>query len=97
MLFCEALESLKMNLIRRVRNGELTERGLARRLGISQAHMHNLLKGVRTLTPELADKILVEFHVSIEDLVNAETPRQPPGRALHPEAAVRARSRATSK
>ena len=36
------------NIRYRIRNGELTERGLARRTGISQPHLHNLLKGVRS-------------------------------------------------
>jgi hypothetical protein len=41
-----------------VRNGELTERGFARLIGISQPHAHNVLKGVRTLSPEIFDLIL---------------------------------------
>ncbi len=32
-------------------NGELTERGFARSVGISQPHVHNVLKGVRNLSP----------------------------------------------
>jgi hypothetical protein len=41
-----------------VRNGELTERGFARLIGISQPHAHNVLKGVRTLSPQVFDLIL---------------------------------------
>ena len=56
----------------RIRNGEITERGLARRTGISQPHMHNILKGIRTLTPESGDALLVELHLTLLDLVRAE-------------------------
>ena len=52
----------------RIRNGDLTERGLARLTGISQPHVHNVLKGVRSLTPEIADLILSALHISLLDL-----------------------------
>jgi transcriptional regulator with XRE-family HTH domain len=51
-----------------VRNGELTERGFARLIGISQPHAHNVLKGVRTLSPEVFDLILKYLHLSLLDL-----------------------------
>ena len=42
-------EDAQAKLLARVRdrlhNGELTERGLARQIGISQPHVHNVLKG----------------------------------------------------
>ena len=38
-----------------IRNGELTERGFARLIGISQPHVHNVLKGVRNLSPNIFD------------------------------------------
>ena len=56
----------------RIRNGEFTERGLARLAGISQSHMHNVLKGVRTLSPELADQILDSLAMSVFDLIEPE-------------------------
>lgn len=52
----------------RLRNGEITERGFARRIGVSQPHIHNVLKGVRILTPRLADLILAELEITILDL-----------------------------
>jgi hypothetical protein len=55
-----------------VRNGELTERGFARRIGISQPHAHNVLKGVRTLSPEIFDLILKYLHLSLLDLATVE-------------------------
>jgi hypothetical protein len=51
-----------------VRNGELTERGLARLIGISQPHAHNVLKGVRNLSPEIFDLVLKYLHLSLLDL-----------------------------
>ena len=56
------------HLRHRICNGELTERSLARLTGISQPHMHNSLKGVRSLSPELADVILTTLRLSPLDL-----------------------------
>lgn len=53
----------------RVRNGELTERRLARMIGISQPHMHNVLKGARILSPQNADRILRNLEISLLDLL----------------------------
>lgn len=53
-------------------NGELTERGLARMVGVSQPHMHNVLKGARTLSPEIGDQISGVLGVSLLEL--AESP-----------------------
>jgi hypothetical protein len=55
-----------------VRNGELTERGFARLIGISQPHAHNVLKGVRTLSPEVFDLVLKYLHLSLLDLAPIE-------------------------
>ena len=58
----------------RIHNGEMTERGFARRIGISQPHAHNALKGVRTLSPQVLDAILRYFHLSLLDLLSRPTP-----------------------
>ncbi|HTR37364.1 MAG TPA: helix-turn-helix transcriptional regulator [Bryobacteraceae bacterium] len=52
----------------RIRNGELTERAFARQIGISQPHAHNVLKGVRNLSPEILDAVLRHFRLSLLDL-----------------------------
>jgi len=52
----------------RIQNGELTERGFARRIGISQPHVHNVLKGVRNLSPQIFDLTLRYLNLSILDL-----------------------------
>jgi len=66
-------ETLQLRLLARVRthvrNGELTERGLARMIGISQPHMHHILKGVRTLSIENADRILRRLDLTVLDLL----------------------------
>ncbi len=55
-----------------IRNGELTERGFARRIGISQSHVHNVLKGVRNLSPNIFDLLLNYLHLSLLDLVPSD-------------------------
>src|SRR5579859_510556 len=52
----------------RMQNGELTERALARRLGVSQSHINNVLRGRRNLSQELADSILKVLKYSLWDL-----------------------------
>jgi plasmid maintenance system antidote protein VapI len=54
----------------RINNGEFTERGLARLLGISQSQTHNVLKGARKLQMHLADRILMKLGLSAVDLLN---------------------------
>ncbi|MGA7410335.1 MAG: hypothetical protein WBW33_07605 [Bryobacteraceae bacterium] len=67
-------EVLKGLLIRfvtfRIRNGDCTERQLARLIGASQPQLHNVLKGARPLKQGLADALLKQFHISLLDLLN---------------------------
>jgi len=64
------LQERLLRLLRtRVQNGELTERSLARLTGISQPHIHNVLKGARTLSPELGDVVLSWLKLSPLDLL----------------------------
>lgn len=53
----------------RVRAGELTERGLARRCGLSQPHMHNVLKQIRALSTGSADRLMKALEISMPDLL----------------------------
>src|SRR5258708_11729232 len=66
--FRDAQERLLAQVRSRMRNGEMTERALARRLGVSQSHINNVLRGRRNLSPELADSILKFLHYSLSDL-----------------------------
>ena len=63
----------------RVRRGDVTERGLARLTGISQPHLHNILKGARVLSPHMADLILRQLHINLLDLLE---PRESAARHL---------------
>ncbi|HTA71329.1 MAG TPA: helix-turn-helix domain-containing protein [Bryobacteraceae bacterium] len=72
MTFREAQLKLLAYVVDRIHNGELTERGFARLLGISQPHVHNVLKGVRNLSPEIFDSILKYFNMSLLDLASVE-------------------------
>ena len=56
----------------RIRAGELTERSLARMVGVSQPHMHNVLHGKRTFSLETADDIMRRLHMDIFDLILPE-------------------------
>lgn len=76
MLFADLQEALLECVRARVRNGQLTERGLARLTGISQPHMHNVLKGTRSMSPEVGDRILYHLRLSALDLVDAATLRR---------------------
>lgn len=67
--FVDLLAAARDQVRSRVRNGQITERGLALRVGISQPYLHNVLKGVRQMTPELADRLLRELNLTVADLV----------------------------
>ena len=56
----------------RIRNGELTERQIARLTGLSQPHVHNVLKGAKILSPESADLVLLQLKISLFDLFDSE-------------------------
>jgi plasmid maintenance system antidote protein VapI len=59
-----------MNLRERVRSGQITERGLARLTHVSQPHIHNVLKGKRLLSAEMADQIMQHLRMDVLDLVD---------------------------
>lgn len=69
LTFRELQGRLLTYVVRRIRNGEFTERGLARILGVSQPQLHNVLKGARPLKPEFADCLLQHFKIGVLDLV----------------------------
>lgn len=45
---------------------------MAQRTGLSQSHVHNVLKGERDLTVEVADRFLCELRMSVLDLFELE-------------------------
>jgi transcriptional regulator with XRE-family HTH domain len=67
------LRARLINVInRRIRNGEFTERGIARLSGISQPQVHNVLKGLRALTPDTADQLMASLNIGVLDLIDQE-------------------------
>src|ERR1019366_389079 len=65
----EIQQALIDTALRRVRAGELTERGLARLCGVSQPHLHNVLKRIRALSTASADRLMRALNLSTEDLL----------------------------
>jgi hypothetical protein len=63
----------------RVQTGKLTERGLARLCGISQPHMHNVLKGIRSLSTDAADRLMRVLDISVPDLLGRISPESEAG------------------
>ena len=51
----------------RVRAGQFTEVGLARLSGVSQPHMHNVLKNIRLLSPASASRLMRAKKKAMED------------------------------
>jgi transcriptional regulator with XRE-family HTH domain len=56
-------------LQKRIRNGEVTERSLARMVGVSQPHMHNVLHGKRTFSVATTDAIMRQLRMDVLDLI----------------------------
>jgi transcriptional regulator with XRE-family HTH domain len=75
MNFWELERRMIANLRERVRCGDMTERGLARLTGVSQPHIHNVLKGKRDLSIETADTILSALGMDLADLLDPREPR----------------------
>ena len=69
MNFREQQRRLIAHLRVLVRCGDATERGLARLTGISQPHMHNVLKGKRLLSLGMADQVLTQMHLDLLDFI----------------------------
>ena len=83
MNFSGLEERLLDNLRARVRRGEISERRLAFHTGFSQPHMHNVLKGARQLTSQVADRIMERLGLNVEGLLEVdELERALPSRDL---------------
>ena len=72
MTFGQLQRRLVEHLRHRVQSGEITERGLARIAGISQPHLHNVLKGKRILSIAMADEMLNNLQLTIFDLLDPQ-------------------------
>lgn len=69
MNFSEMHELLAVYVSAKVSNGEISERALARRAGISQPHLHQVLKRKRFLSLHSADLVMGALGVSVLDLI----------------------------
>jgi len=72
MTFKDLQQRLLDDLRHRVRSGMATERGLARLTGISQPHLHNVLKGKRMLSTEMADSLLRRLDLDLLYLIRPD-------------------------
>jgi transcriptional regulator with XRE-family HTH domain len=72
MNFSEIQTRLLLRIGRLIRNGELTERGFARSSGISQPHIHKVLKGTRNLSTAGFDLLLKSLGCSLLDFVHED-------------------------
>jgi transcriptional regulator with XRE-family HTH domain len=70
--FQQLLSALIRELRSRVENGQLTERGLARLAGLSQPHLHHILRGKRGLTPAVADRMLEVLSLDLPSLLRMQ-------------------------
>ena len=57
---------------RRIHSGRLTERGLAKSSGVSQPHLHNVLKNVRALSNASTDRLMGALEVTVVDLLGSD-------------------------
>ena len=76
LTFEDLLARLLGEIDRRIRNGSLTERGLARLTNMSQPHVHHILKGKRGMTPKVADRFLRVLGMDASDLLVPEDDMQ---------------------
>lgn len=69
-MYFEDLHDRLLEIAReRVRSGLVSESGLARASGISQPHLHNALKKIRTLSPPAVDRLMRALEVTLAALV----------------------------
>jgi len=70
-MFLYEIQDAFVELLRaKVRNGEITERALAKLVGVSQSHLHNVLKGIRRLSPAVMDRCLYQLRLGVLDLID---------------------------
>ena len=66
--FHQLFDALLNHVRGRISRGDLSERGLARLMGYSQPHVHNVLAGVRHMNARFADDLLGGLGLSLKDL-----------------------------
>jgi hypothetical protein len=63
---------LSEHMRRKLRSGETTERGLARLTGISQSHLHHVLKEMRVFSPQMADRAMERLGIDVWTLLGED-------------------------
>jgi hypothetical protein len=66
--FHQLFDALLRHVRELIRRGDLSERGLARLIGYSQPHVHNVLAGVRYMNARFADDLLGGLGLTLKDL-----------------------------
>lgn len=69
MNFSDLHGRLKSRVLRSIQGGETSERALARRAGMSQSHLHNILKGKRRFSYFSADLIMEALDLTVQNLI----------------------------
>ena len=67
-VFDQLFDALLKHVRDRISRGELSERRLARLMGYSQPHVHNVLAGVRHMNARFADDLLGGLGLTLEEL-----------------------------
>jgi hypothetical protein len=69
--FHQLIDALLLHVRELIRRGDLSERGLARLIGYSQPHVHNVLAGVRQMNARFADDLLGGLGLALTDLTRS--------------------------
>jgi transcriptional regulator with XRE-family HTH domain len=85
MNFADLHEFLRLELLRRIENGNLTGSQFARQVGFQQAHISNFLNRRRSLSLEGLDRVLAALSISIEDIQPVQLHAAAPASADHIE------------
>jgi len=72
--FHQLFDALLSHVRHLIRRGDVSERGLARLIGYSQPHVHNILAGVRNMNVRFADDLLGGLGLSLKDLTPTPGP-----------------------
>lgn len=72
MTFADLYLRMRQEVEGRVRNGEVTVRCLAIRAGLSQPHLQNILSGRRSISAEVADRLLRGLGLTVLDLLDPD-------------------------
>ena len=73
--FDDLAKRLVRDLAKLIHSGAVTERRLAKMVGFSQPHLHNVVNGARRLTPAVADQVMDRLDWTLLDLIESPEAR----------------------